>query len=99
MMVPENIASVRSQACDLTEEVIESSSRNLGDDSITSTDSNIYKDSITSTDSNIYKDSITSTDSNLYKDSNNTHTVCVPYYKAAPYNISHTKIFQWRFSL
>ena len=22
-----------------------------------------------------------------------THTVCVPYYKAAPYNISHTKIF------
>ena len=28
-----------------------------------------------------------------------THTVCVPYYKAAPYNISHTKIFQWRFSL
>ena len=21
-----------------------------------------------------------------------THTVCVPYYKAAPYNISHTKI-------
>ena len=35
----------------------------------------------------------------IYKDSNNTHTVCVPYYKAAPYNISHTKIFQWRFSL
>ena len=28
-----------------------------------------------------------------------THTVCVTYYKAAPYNISHTKIFQWRFSL
>ena len=28
-----------------------------------------------------------------------THTVCVPYYKAAPYNISHTKNFQWRFSL
>ena len=28
-----------------------------------------------------------------------THTVCVPYYKATPYNISHTKIFQWRFSL
>ena len=28
-----------------------------------------------------------------------THTVCAPYYKAAPYNISHTKIFQWRFSL
>ena len=23
----------------------------------------------------------------------NTHTVCVPYYKATPYNISHTKIF------
>ena len=22
-----------------------------------------------------------------------THTVCVPYYKATPYNISHTKIF------
>ena len=22
-----------------------------------------------------------------------THTVCVPYYKAAPYNISHTKKF------
>ena len=22
-----------------------------------------------------------------------THTVCVPYYKAAPYNISHTKNF------
>ena len=22
-----------------------------------------------------------------------THTVCVTYYKAAPYNISHTKIF------
>ena len=22
-----------------------------------------------------------------------THSVCVPYYKAAPYNISHTKIF------
>ena len=30
---------------------------------------------------------------------NDTHTVCAPYYKAAPYNISHTKIFQWRFSL
>ena len=25
--------------------------------------------------------------------SEHTHTVCVPYYKAAPYNISHTKIF------
>ena len=25
-----------------------------------------------------------------------THTVCVPYYKAAPYNISHTKIFSRR---
>ena len=24
---------------------------------------------------------------------NHTHTVCVTYYKAAPYNISHTKIF------
>ena len=24
---------------------------------------------------------------------NHTDTVCVPYYKAAPYNISHTKIF------
>ena len=30
-------------------------------------------------------------------DQKHTHTVCVPYYKAAPYNISHTKIFQWRF--
>ena len=28
-----------------------------------------------------------------------THTVCVPYYKAAPYNISHTKKFSRRFSL
>ena len=33
------------------------------------------------------------------KNGEHTHTVCVPYYKAAPYNISHTKIFQWRFSL
>ena len=31
---------------------------------------------------------------NLYlKKNQHTHTVCVPYYKAAPYNISHTKIF------
>ena len=38
--------------------------------------------------------------SNLKQDPDkHTHTVCVPYYKAAPYNISHTKIFQWRFSL
>ena len=34
-----------------------------------------------------------------YNRISHTHTVCVPYYKAAPYNISHTKIFQWRFSL
>ena len=39
----------------------------------------------------------TITDVNLNRP--HTHTVCVPYYKAAPYNISHTKIFQWRFSL
>ena len=28
-----------------------------------------------------------------YVISEHTHTVCVTYYKAAPYNISHTKIF------
>ena len=38
-------------------------------------------------------------DKDIYLAKEHTHTVCVPYYKAAPYNISHTKIFQWRFSL
>ena len=28
-----------------------------------------------------------------------THTLCVPYYKATPYNIPHTKFFLWRKSL
>ena len=56
-MFAKNIASVRSQACGLTEEVIESSSSNLGDDSITTEDS-IIKDSISTEDSITNKDSI-----------------------------------------
>ena len=72
MMFAKNIASVRSQACGLTEEVIESSSSNLGDDSITTEDS-IIKDSISTEDSitnkdSIIKDSITNKDS-IIKDS------------------------------
>ena len=51
------------------------------------------------TKNEIRKILINESETNTRKYSTHTHTVCVPYYKAAPYNISHTKIFQWRFSL
>ena len=53
-----------------------------------------------STDVSPYASASASPDVSPYASASpHTHTVCVPYYKATPYNISHTKIFQWRFSL